>query len=173
MLVDLAAQVHEQDGARVVLSHPHTTDDYDQLSAWPGAGLARELPVLEALGGLDAVDVASYSNDPDLDTEDWFALLSAGSAIPPSAGTDAALSWYNSAPPGGWRVYAQESDGSLDHDGWFDALAAGRSFVTSFPLIPGFTRRRQRPGGDARGGGRLARRHRGPGRPAAPSGSPA
>jgi hypothetical protein len=139
MLVDLAAQAHAQPGARVVLSHPHTTDDYDLLSAWPGAGLARELPVLEALGGMDAIDVASYSNEPDFDADDWYALLSAGSAVPPSAGTDAALSWYDSAPPGGWRVYAKLPGGQLDHAAWFDALVAGHSFVTSFPLVPGFS----------------------------------
>ncbi len=138
MLLDLAAQVHAQDGARVVLSHPHTTDDYDMLSAWPGAGLARELPVLAALGGLDAMDVASYSNEPDLDTTDWFALLSAGVDIPPAAGTDAALGWYNSAPPGGWRVYARPTGMLLDYDGWLDALVAGRCFVTSFPLVRDF-----------------------------------
>jgi hypothetical protein len=138
MLVDLAAQVHGQTGARVVLSHPHTTDDYGMLSAWPGAGLARELPVLAALGGLDGIDIASYSNEPDFDEAGWFALLSAGLDIPPSAGTDAALSWYNSGPPGGWRVYARQGGAAPDHDAWFDALAAGRCFVTSFPLVPVF-----------------------------------
>jgi hypothetical protein len=147
MLVDLAAQVHEQDGARVVLAHPHTTDDYDLLSTWPGAGLARELPVLEALGGLDAVDLVSYSNDPEVDTADWYALLSAGSRTPPSAGTDAALNWYQSGPPGGWRVYAHPGVGALDHDRWLRAFAAGRCFVTSFPLVPTFSVAGCEPGG--------------------------
>ena len=131
--------MHAQPSARVVLSHPRTTGDYGMLTAWPGAGLARELPVLAALGGLDAIDVASYSNEPDMDTQDWYALLSAGIDIPPSAGTDAALGWYNSAPPGGWRVYARQAGPTLDHGAWLAALTAGRSFVTSFPLVPGFS----------------------------------
>jgi hypothetical protein len=140
MILDLNAQVHAQGGGLTVLVHPHTTSNYNQLGDWPGAGLGRELPVLAALGGIDALDVASYSNEPDLDTAEWYDLLSAGLAVPPSAGTDAVLNWYAHSPPGGWRVYAREaSGGALDYDSWLAALAAGRSFITSFPLIPGFT----------------------------------
>jgi hypothetical protein len=139
-ILDLSAQVHGQGGPLTVLAHPHSTDDYDLLSAWPGAGLGRELPVLAALGGVDAFDLASYSNEPDLDTAGWFDLLSAGLALPPSAGTDAELDRYSHGPPGGWRVYARQSGAvSLGYDAWLAALAAGRSFVTSFPLVPEFT----------------------------------
>jgi hypothetical protein len=140
MILDLNAQVHGQGGGLTVLAHPHTTEDYDQLSTWPGTGLGRELPVLAALGGLDALDLASYSNEPDLDTAEWFDLLSAGFAAPPCAGSDAVLNWYAHPPPGGWRVYTREADsGALGYDSWLAALAAGRSFVTSYPLIPEFT----------------------------------
>ena len=140
MILDLNAQVHAQGGGLTVLAHPHTTDDYDLLSAWPGAGLGRELPVLAALGGLDALDVASNSNNPNLDTAEWFDLLSAGLAVPPSAGTDAVLDWYAQPPPGGWRVYTREAgSGTLAYDSWLTALAAGHSFITNFPLVPEFT----------------------------------
>ena len=140
MIMDLAAQVRAQGGGLAVLAHPHSTADYGMLDRWPGAGLGRELPVLAALGGLDALDVASYSNNPALDTTDWFDLLSVGLAIPPSAGTDAVLDWYGGAPPGGWRVYARQAGGAaLDYESWLAAIAAGRSFVTSFPLVPEFT----------------------------------
>jgi hypothetical protein len=140
MILDLAAQVRAQGGGLAVLAHPATTANYDLLDRWPGAGLGRELPVLAALGGLDALEVASYSNDPDLDTAEWFDLLSAGLAVPPAAGTDAVLNGYAQAPPGGWRVYTRAASGAaLDYDSWLAALAAGHSFVTSFPLIPEFT----------------------------------
>jgi hypothetical protein len=140
MILDLNAQVHAQGGGLTVLAHPHTTNDYNQLGGWPGAGLGRELPVLAALGGLDALDVASYSNNPNLDTTEWFDLLSAGLAVPPSAGTDAVLNWCNHPPPGGWRVYTRQAGSvALDYDSWLAALAAGHSFVTSFPLVPEFT----------------------------------
>jgi hypothetical protein len=140
MILDLNAQVHAQGGGLTVLAHPHTTDYYDLLGGWPGAGLGRELPVLAALGGLDALDVASFSNNPNLDTAEWFDLLSAGLAVPPSAGTDAVLNWYAHPPPGGWRVYTRQAgSGTLDYDSWLAALAAGHSFITSFPLVPEFT----------------------------------
>lgn len=140
MILDLAAQVHAQGGGLTVLAHPHTTDNYDLLDAWPGAGLGRELPVLAALGGLDALDVASYSNHSGMDTAEWYDLLSAGFAVSPSAGTDAVLNEFAQPPPGGWRVYAREAGSpALDYDSWLAAFAAGRSFVTSFPLIPEFT----------------------------------
>jgi len=140
MILDLSAAVHAQNGGLAVLAHPHTTDDYDLLEDWPGAGLGRELPVLAALGGLDALEVASYSNDPDLDTAEWFDLLSAGFAAPPSAGTDAVLNWYSQPPPGGWRVYARQSGGgAFDYDAWLAGLAAGHTFITSAPLVPEFT----------------------------------
>lgn len=140
MILDLNAQVRAQGGGLTVLAHPHTTNDYNQLGGWPGAGLGRELPVLAALGGLGALDVASYSNSPNLDTAEWFDLLSAGLTLPPSAGTDAVLNWYAAPPPGGWRVYTREAGSvALDYDSWLTALAAGHSFITSFPLIPEFT----------------------------------
>jgi hypothetical protein len=139
MLLDLGAQVRAQ-GGLTVLAHPHTTNIYDLLNAWPGEGLGRELPVLAALGGLDAIELASYSNDPDVDTPDWFDLLSAGLAAPPSAGTDAVINSCGQAPPGGWRVYAREAGaGGLDYASWLAALAAGHCFVTSFPLVAEFT----------------------------------
>jgi hypothetical protein len=140
MILDLSAQVHAQGGARAVLAHPYTTDSYNQLTNWPGSGLGRELPVLAALGGIDALDVASYSNDPDVDTAEWFDLLSSGLSVPPSAGTDAVLNRYGDAPPGGWRVYTRTPNaGALDYDSWLAALAGGHCFVTSFPLIPEFS----------------------------------
>ena len=40
----------------MILAHPHSTDNYYYDDYWPGAGLGRELPVLGALGALDALD---------------------------------------------------------------------------------------------------------------------
>ena len=139
MILDLHRQV-QASGGLTVLAHPHSTSDYDNLSNWPGAGLGRELPVLAALGGLDGLDIASYSNDPELDTDDWFDLLSSGLAVTPTAGTDALLCEYTERPPGGWRVYVrQDPPAPLSYDGWLDGLVAGRTFVSSSPLVEEFT----------------------------------
>ncbi len=139
MLYDLRLETAGP-GSMMVLSHPRTTNAFHQTNAWPGAGLGRELPVLAALGSLDALDVVSYSNDPDPDWSDWYELLSAGIACSPSAGTDALLNAFHHWPAGGWRVYANLGEGAaLGYAPWIDAVRAGRTFVTSYPLIPSFT----------------------------------
>lgn len=138
-ILDLAAQVRASGHGLVVLAHPRTTPDYAQASGWPGAGFGRELPVLLAHRALDAMDVVSYSNDPDTLWQEWYAALDAGFHVAPSAGTDAVLNWYNHAPPGGWRVYANLGAGSpLQYDSWLEAFRRGHTFVTGYPLIPTF-----------------------------------
>lgn len=138
-LLDLSREVRAQGDGLVVLAHPRTTDAYAPASGWPGAGLGRELPVLLAHGALDAMDVVSYSNAPDTLWSEWYDALEAGFHLPPSAGTDAVLNWYNHAPPGGWRVYADLGDGQpLDYDAWLAAVRRGHAFVTGYPLIPSF-----------------------------------
>lgn len=138
-LLDLAASVRASGHGLVVLGHPRTTTNYSQANGWPGAGHGRELPVLLAHGALDAIDVVSYSNDPDTLWQDWYDALSAGFHLPPSAGSDAVLNWHNHSPPGGWRVYANLGPGApLDYDAWLAAFDRGRTFVTGYPLIPTF-----------------------------------
>jgi len=139
MLSDLAGQVAGPGRALFVLAHPTTTDAYTQDRGWPGTGLGREYPLLAASGRLDGFDVASYSNDPNVRFEDWYDALSSGLALTPTAGTDAVLNWFAPGPAGGWRVYADLGAGAkLDYDAWIEAVRAGRTFVTSLPLVPRF-----------------------------------
>jgi hypothetical protein len=126
-------------GQAMCLAHPHTGGDFFNDETWPGVGLGRELPVMAALGTLDALELASYSNNPDLFLDDWYGLLNCGLRVSPAAGTDAVLCNYHAPPPGGHRVYVYEGlDQSHDSGRWTEALKAGRSFVTNFPLIPLF-----------------------------------
>ncbi len=124
----------------MVLAHPQTGGDFFADEGWPECGLARELPVQAALGSLDAMELLSYSNDPDIYLEDWYGLLSAGYQVPIAAGTDAVVCSYVRRPAGGYRVYVQEDPGQ-PHDpaSWVQRLKAGRTFVTNYPLIPQFT----------------------------------
>lgn len=133
----------------MVLAHPGTGVPFFHDGYWPANGLGRELPVLAALGRLDALDLASYSNAPRwLQLDDWYALLNCGLCIPPSTGTDVSVSSYWHAPAGGCRVYVQETPGA-PHDcaQWVEGLRAGRSFVTNLPLIPYFAVEGITPGG--------------------------
>ena len=140
MIVDLRADIVPLKGPMIVLGHPHTTDDYYLDGTWPGAGLGRELPVLAAFGMLDAMDVASYSNVPNGDWSEWYDVLSSGIPCPASAGTDVIMTGFSSNPAGGWRVYTDLGAGQpLDYGAWVDALKAGRTFVTNYPLVSEFT----------------------------------
>jgi len=121
------------------LCHPQTGVDFFDESLWPGLGLGRELPVLAALERLDQLDIAAYSNEPDVFVQDWYRLLNCGIVVPPSAGTDALINSYGSRPAGGYRVYVKEQPGGgHSHDRWMEGLKAGRCFVTDYPLIPHF-----------------------------------
>jgi len=68
--------------------------------------------------------------------------------VTPVAGTDAVLCNIGAAPPGGWRVYAQQaSPGPLSYADWLDGVRAGRTYVTSLPLLPLFRVNGCGPGG--------------------------
>ncbi len=122
------------------LCHPHNGAAFFDPSIWPGGGLGRELPVLAALDRLEALDLATYSNTPNVFVQDWYRLLNCGVMVPPSAGTDAMLNAYAMRPAGGYRVYVKEQPGAgHSHDRWMEGLKAGRCFVTDYPLIPRFT----------------------------------
>ncbi len=127
-------------GEGLSLCHPNTGAGFFDDEGWPGCGLGRELPVLAALGRLEALEIVSYSNDPDVYLEDWYRLLRCGLSIPPVAGTDARLNTYTARPAGGYRVYVREEPGGQhEPSAWMEGLKAGRCFVTNYPLIPRFT----------------------------------
>lgn len=139
MLQQLRGTWNPGPGQALVLCHAHNTDDFWDDAGWPGNGLGRGLPTLAALGGLDALDLMAYSNEPDLYLDDWYRLLSTGLRVAPSAGTDSAFDDYWARPPGGYRVFVYEGAGNHSAASWVEGLKAGRSFVSSYPLIPAFT----------------------------------
>lgn len=61
----------------------------------------------------------------------YYQILNAGLRVPPSAGS---ASGVLPNPVGYNRVYVK-LDGPLDWDRWWEALRAGRSFVTNGPLL--------------------------------------
>jgi len=64
--------------------------------------------------------------------------------VPATAGTDVFLNRIGSNLPGGDRVYVRV-EGGLNYGGWIDGLKAGRSFVTSGPMLT-FTANGEGPG---------------------------
>lgn len=140
MMMDIADSAHTQPGALVVSAHPVTTDSFTQVESWPGSGIARELPVDCVAHHIDAMDVMSYSNihNGGIELDMWYRLLNCGFRLPASAGTDAAMNTLNAGPLGAFRVYARIQSDVVNPAAWFEALAAGRTFVTNGPLITRF-----------------------------------
>lgn len=139
LLSDLAPRVAGPDRALFVLAHPVSTGDFHLDTRWPGSGYGREYPLLASAGLLDGFDVVSYSNEPHDRWNDWMDALSSGTALTPTAGTDAVLDIFSARPAGGWRVYADLGPGAkLDYRAYIESVRAGRTFVTSLPLIPRF-----------------------------------
>jgi hypothetical protein len=138
---EVAAAVHAQPGAMLIMTHPFPTRDYFDISPWPGGGVARGIPLDLVDGNIDAIDILCYTHlRPPEGLEEYTQALNAGFRIPASAGTDANLSSASSYPPGGYRVYAKLGDGPGDFDpmAWIDAVKKGKSFVTNFPIFEAF-----------------------------------
>jgi hypothetical protein len=149
--MDQLDSCHARPGAVVVSAHPVTTGDFNQVEAWPGSGLARELPVDVIGGRVDAFEVMSYSNalHGGIELDLWYRLLNCGFRIPASAGTDAVMNRLESLPLGGYRVYVRIPGGGFGYQEWLDGLAAGRTFVTNGPLITEFSVEELAPGDTA------------------------
>ncbi|MEX1183759.1 MAG: CehA/McbA family metallohydrolase [Gemmatimonadota bacterium] len=86
------------------------------------------------LGDLDAIDVACLWTSELGTAEVWYRLLNVGAAIVPSAGTDVMTNFFRTMAVGTTRVYARP-DGPFTFDSYLAALKAGRSFVTTGPMI--------------------------------------
>jgi hypothetical protein len=121
---------------------------------WPSA----ECPVAAALGVVDAFELLGIGDplETNLEIDQSYALLgrtlrdqygrsvydlsplelyylylNCGFRIPISAGTDKYMAWRIA---GAARVYVQ-LDGDLSYGAWIRGLKAGRSFVTTSPLL--------------------------------------
>jgi hypothetical protein len=102
---------------------------------WPNGELAVDI----ALGKLDSIDVLTWADafseknampaPPPIAT--WYRYLNCGFDLPATAGTD---KMYNTQVSGSVRVYAKV-DGAFDYATWIDALRAGRTFVTTAPML--------------------------------------
>ena len=110
-----ADRCHEQGGTVVV---PH-------FQAPNG-----ELAVLLATGRADALEMLEFQERTYLD---YYRYLNAGFRVPLAGGTD---KMSNDVPIGLCRTYARlGSDEDFNFDTWCAALKAGRSYMTSGPLL--------------------------------------
>jgi hypothetical protein len=122
---DIADATHLQEG-HVNFTHPTSSTGDPFL----GAYAAKSVPVDVALGKIDSLDI--NWGEPTIQL--WYRLLNCGFRVPASAGTDCFLNRIRSRLPGSDRAYVKIDDG-FSYGAWIRNLKAGRSFVTSGPLL--------------------------------------
>ena len=128
--------VQEQGG---VTGYAHVNDP--QLPYFNArGGLALDVP----FGLVDAVEIMAAAGGAKKSpwvADLWFDFLNLGYPLAPMAGSDY---MDGGIPPGAVRNYVYLGD-KFSVQAWFDALKAGKSFVTSGPLLT-MTVNGQRPG---------------------------
>lgn len=111
----------------------------------PPTGLPLALVPDALAGDVDTIEVACLWSD-ELGTSDaWYRLLNVGIPIAPSAGTDVMTNFHRTMAVGTTRVFVKV-DGPLTIGRYLESLRAGRSYVTSGPLLT-FSAMGSTPGG--------------------------
>jgi len=124
---DIADRTRAQRGT-VSYTHPASNPE----SPYDGAYSAKGLPVDAALGRIDTLDVMGFGYGASLGP--WYRLLNCGFRIPAAAGTDVFLNRITSYPPGWGRCYVKLTNG-LSYAEWMRGQKAGRSFITTGPML--------------------------------------
>ena len=85
-------------------------------------------------GNFDLLELVCLWSNSVGTTELWYRLLNAGLDIMPSGGTDAMTDLHRTMALGTTRVYVRPQ-GAMTWDSYLAALKAGRSFVTTGPML--------------------------------------
>ncbi len=86
------------------------------------------------LGDLDTLEIACLWTSELGTAAVWERILTLGIPLAASAGTDVMLDFHRTMAVGTTRIYV-EAPGPFRLPAWLDALKAGRSFVTTGPLL--------------------------------------
>lgn len=149
--VSALRHTREQGG---VTSYVHPVTGRTPFGGETPRGIPLELVSDAVLGDVDTIELACLWSD-ELGTADaWYRLLSVGAHVMPSAGTDAMVDFFRTMAIGTTRVYVNVP-GELTMNGYLEGLKAGRSFVTTGPLVR-FTVAGTSPGGIVKAGGDIA-----------------
>jgi hypothetical protein len=124
---DIAERTRAQAGT-VSYTHPASNPD----SPYDGAYAGKGIPVDAALGRIDTLDVMGGGYGASLGL--WYRLLNCGFRLPAAAGTDVFLNRIASYPPGWGRCYVKLTNG-LSYGEWMRGQKAGRSFITTGPML--------------------------------------
>ncbi len=127
-------KIRHIDGVRAQSGIAGFVHPYNQRVETPEDAAAADIPVHVALGKGDFYDVVSIASLEEDSTSVYYKLLNCGFRLAATGGTDNFSDvWYD--PSGGTaRTYAH-LEGPLTFASWIHAVAAGRTFGTSGPLL--------------------------------------
>jgi TolB protein len=108
-----------------------------------GLGIGKAFPVDAALGLVDTLEWAAASRGSFVP---WYAALNNGLRVAAIGGEDSITNLHISRLVGCVRTYVYLGDKPLTPASWWEAAKAGRSFVTTGPLVE-LTVGGERPGG--------------------------
>ncbi len=98
----------------------------------------REVPVMLAvdgiLGNLDWLEVACLWTDALGTSALWYEFLNLGNAVALEAGTDVMNNYYRTMAIGTTRLYV-DTEGAANFTDYYANMRAGRSFVTTGPML--------------------------------------
>lgn len=86
------------------------------------------------LGDLDTLEIACLWTSEMGTSELWYRFLNVGANVAASAGTDTMADYFRTMAVGTTRIYVNV-DGALNMESYLDSLRAGRSFVSTGPLL--------------------------------------
>ena len=128
-----------------VNAYVHPVSNADPFAGGAPRGIPLELVPDAVLGDVDTIELACLWSDELGTAQAWYRLLNVGARVMPSAGTDAMVDFFRTMAIGTTRVYVHVP-GGFTLEQYFESLKAGRSFVTSGPLLR-FRAGGQEPGG--------------------------
>ena len=138
-----------------VSAYMHPVSIPDPFGSEAGLGAIPIMVIPDALlGDLDTLEVACLWTNEFGTADLWHRFLNLGVPLAASAGTDVMLDYHRTMAVGTTRIYVHVP-GSFRLGPYLEALRAGRSFVSTGPLLD-FRVEGQRPGGAIERGGEVS-----------------
>jgi TolB protein len=151
---NLDALAHSR-GQAGVSAYMHPVSRPDPFGSAEGLGAIPIMVIPDAvLGDLDTLEVACLWTNEFGTADLWHRFLNLGIPLAASAGTDVMLDYHRTMAVGTTRIYVH-APGPFRIGPYLDALRAGKSFVTTGPLLD-FVVEGERPGGAVAAGGEAA-----------------
>ena len=142
---NLDALAHSR-GQNGVSAYMHPVSIPDPFGSEPGLGAIPIMLVPDVvLGDVDSLEVACLWTSEEGTAAVWHRALNLGIPLAASAGTDVMLDYHRTMAVGAVRIYV-EAPGPFRIGPYLEGLRAGRSFITSGPLLD-FRLAGERPGG--------------------------